>query len=81
MNRRKWLFAVVGPILSVALFFTTVELATRLISWATGSGFALALHELDADDTGVESIYCWHLAPAVLACLKAPAPAPEMQER
>jgi lysophospholipase L1-like esterase len=60
VNRRKLAFAILGPILSVALFFTVVELSTRLISWVNGNGFTLALHELDADDPGLESIYMWH---------------------
>ncbi len=49
-----------GSVLTIAVFFAVVELATRIVSWAGGSGFSLTLHELDATDADVADLYQWH---------------------
>ncbi len=36
------------------------EFPTRPVSWITGKGFTLSLHELDAYDPAVNDIYQWH---------------------
>ncbi len=48
---------------NVLIFFTlivTIELATRTISWASGNGFTLSLHELEPYDRKIKAIYQWH---------------------
>ena len=44
-----------GTILVVIVLFGTLELSTRLISWFTGKGFYLSLHEYDPYDRQIES--------------------------
>lgn len=38
----------------------TIELTTRVMSWVTGSGFTLGLHEVDPHDQKIKDIYRWH---------------------
>ncbi|MBI5612233.1 MAG: hypothetical protein HY942_04060 [Gammaproteobacteria bacterium] len=60
MKRKKLQFYLIGSIAVVLVFFVSIELAVRTISWATGKGFSLALHELDPTDQGVVDVYQWH---------------------
>ncbi len=53
-------YYAVGGLLIAISFLVVAELLTRTVSWATGKGFTLALHELDPYDAGVEDIYQWH---------------------
>lgn len=57
---RAFAHYVVGGLLIAISFLVVAELLTRTVSWATGNGFTLALHELDPYDAGVEDIYQWH---------------------
>lgn len=57
---RTIVYYFIGSLLIVSLFFIIIELTTRTISWFSGNGFALALHELDPNDTKITSIYQWH---------------------
>jgi len=45
---------------AVIILLFTVEFTTRTISWVTGKGFTLSLHELDPFDPEIEGIYKWH---------------------
>ncbi len=48
---------------NVLIFFTlfvTIELATRTISWVSGNGFTLSLHELKPYDRKIKDVYQWH---------------------
>ena len=49
-----------GSLLVVIALFGTIELSTRIISWLTGKGFLLSLHEYEPYDRYVERIYQWH---------------------
>ncbi len=60
MERKKLHYYLIGSIAVVLVFFISIELAVRTISWATGKGFTLALHELDPTDQGVTDVYQWH---------------------
>lgn len=60
MKRKKLYYYLIGSIVVVLVFFITIELAVRTISWATGKGFTLALHELDPTDQAVTNVYQWH---------------------
>lgn len=51
---------VLFGILAILLFLGTIEGATRTVSWLSGEGFALSLHELEPYDKAVEGIYAWH---------------------
>ncbi len=57
---RTFAYYLVGGLLIALSFFVVAELLTRTVSWVTGKGFTLALHELDPHDAGVEDIYQWH---------------------
>jgi lysophospholipase L1-like esterase len=57
---RTLAYYAVGSLLTIGVLFGATELVTRTISWATGNGFTLALHELDAYDPGIERIYQFH---------------------
>jgi lysophospholipase L1-like esterase len=54
--KRLILFNIVAVI--VLLF--AVEFATRTISWISGKGFTLSLHELDPFHPKINEIYKWH---------------------
>lgn len=53
-------YYVYSSVLIVVVFFGTAELLTRTVSWISGKGFTLALHELEAYDPGISKIYQWH---------------------
>ena len=57
---RTLAYYALGSLLTVTVLFGVTELATRVVSWATGDGFTLAPHELDPYDPDIESIYEWH---------------------
>ena len=60
LNYRNVRFYIFGCIAIIITIFGTLELSTRLISWITGKGFTLSLHEYDPLDRTVTSIYQWH---------------------
>ena len=60
MSAKSFRYYVYGTLVVLTVFFGTVELLTRTVSWFTGKGFTLALHELDAYDTAVKDVYQWH---------------------
>lgn len=41
-------------------FFLFLELATRTVSFMSGKGFTLALHELESYQGRIENLYAWH---------------------
>ena len=51
---------ILGSLLVVTILFGTIELSTRIISWFTGKGFYLSLHEYNPLDSHIERIYQWH---------------------
>ena len=53
---RIFLYSVVTLIVLLA----SIELTTRTVSWVSGNGFTLSLHELDPYDQPVADIYQWH---------------------
>jgi lysophospholipase L1-like esterase len=53
-------FYIIGSIVVIIALFGTLEVSTRLISWITGKGFTLSLHEYDPLDRELTSIYRWH---------------------
>lgn len=57
MNMKR---LVLFNIVAVIVLLFAVELATRTISWISGKGFTLSLHELDAFDPEISKIYKWH---------------------
>ncbi len=60
MSAKSLRYYVYGTLVVLTVFFGTVELLTRTVSWFTGEGFTLALHELDAYDPAVNDVYQWH---------------------
>ena len=60
MRSKIFVFYVVGSLLTAIVFYGVIELTTRTVSWVQGSGFRLALHELEPYDQAIESIYQWH---------------------
>jgi lysophospholipase L1-like esterase len=60
LRAKKILFPVVAIIIAITVFLGAIELTTRTVSWLTGKGFVLALHELEPYDRAIESIYRWH---------------------
>ena len=60
MNWRTFQFYVYGTVLSIAVFFSILEIMTRTISWLGDKGFTLALHELEPYDKEVSDLYQWH---------------------
>jgi len=57
---RTLIFYALGTVLTVAVFFSFIELTTRVVSLVRGNGFFLALHEFDATDDAITSIYQFH---------------------
>lgn len=47
-------------VLVIVILIASIEMATRAISWVSGKGFTLSLHELDPQDQAIKSIYQWH---------------------
>ncbi len=60
MKHKTVKFYIIGCIIVITALFGTLELSTRLISWITGKGFTLYLHEYDPLDREVTEIYQWH---------------------
>lgn len=60
MQVKTFKLYAIGSALVVAMFFATIEVATRTVSWASEKGFRLQLHELDPLDAAVADIYRWH---------------------
>ena len=60
MKRRHLIFSIAAVILGPLIFFSVIELSTRTISWLSGKGFFLALHERRADARAVASNYKYH---------------------
>jgi len=51
---------IVYNIIIIVVLFGSMELTTRVISWISGHGFTLALHEVDPFDRKIKDIYQWH---------------------
>jgi lysophospholipase L1-like esterase len=47
-------------LLIIIVLLSIMELATRTISWISGSGFTLSIHEVDPFDKKIRTIYKWH---------------------
>ncbi len=47
-------------LVAVIILFSSMEIATRTISWISGNGFTLAIHEVDPTDKIIKKIYKWH---------------------
>jgi len=60
LSAKSFRYYVYGTLVVLTVFFGSVELLTRTVSWFSGKGFTLALHELDAYDSAVEDVYQWH---------------------
>lgn len=60
MSAKSFRYYVYGTLVVITVFFGSAELLTRTVSWFSGAGFTLALHELDGNDRAVNAIYKWH---------------------
>lgn len=60
MKTTELKFYLAGTILITVIFLVVIEITTRVISWGRGDGFTLALHEFDAYDDPIKSVYSWH---------------------
>jgi len=60
MKTKRVIFYIVGSLLTVTFFFGIVELTTRSVSFFSGRGFSLSLHEYQATDRAISDIYKWH---------------------
>ncbi|UCH20945.1 MAG: hypothetical protein JSU83_20885 [Deltaproteobacteria bacterium] len=60
MRNKSIKFYIIGCIVVITALFGTLELSTRCISWITGQGVTLALHEYDPLDKAVTAVYQWH---------------------
>lgn len=60
MNSKKIKLYAIGTILIVTSLFGSIELTTRLVSWFSGKGFVLNLHEYDPSDSHIKHLYQWH---------------------
>lgn len=60
VSRKRFRYYIYGSALTIVVFFSAAELLTRTVSWISGNGFTLALHELDAHDPGIMNVYQWH---------------------
>ncbi len=47
-------------VVAVVVLFCSMELTTRCISWISGNGFFLSLHEIDPSHEKIKKIYKWH---------------------
>jgi hypothetical protein len=76
LKQKTLKFYVVGSSIVIISLFGTLEVSTRFISWITGKGFTLSLHEYDPLDRALTSIYRWHpftgitFTPKILEILK-----------
>ena len=57
---KRVLFYILGSVIVVVVFFSVIEFATRTVSWISGKGFTLQLHELDPLDNRITNLYTWH---------------------
>lgn len=60
MSAKSFRYYVYGTLVVLTVFFGSAELLTRTVSWFSGMGFTLALHELDGHDEAVGDVYQWH---------------------
>ncbi len=60
LSAKSFRYYVYGTLVVLTVFFGSAELLTRTVSWFSGKGFTLALHELDGHDEAVSEIYQWH---------------------
>jgi hypothetical protein len=60
LKRKEFKYYILSSVLIIVMGFGTIELTTRTISWVSGKGFTLSLHELEPYDKEVESLYQWH---------------------
>jgi len=51
---------VLYNLVAVFVLLASIELTTRVVSWISGNGFTLALHEVDPFDKRIKNIYKWH---------------------
>jgi len=47
-------------VITVIVLLGSIELTTRTLSWVSGNGFGLSLHERDPYDRRVTDLYQWH---------------------
>lgn len=60
MKAKNITFYIIATLLGSLLFFGVVELTTRTVSYFSGRGFSLSLHEYQATDRAISNIYKWH---------------------
>jgi lysophospholipase L1-like esterase len=60
LKRKEIKYYILSSILIVVVGFSAIELTTRTVSWLSGKGFTLSLHELEPYDKKVEKLYQWH---------------------
>jgi lysophospholipase L1-like esterase len=60
LNLKDIKFYLVGSLLIISTVFGAVEITTRVVSWLTGNGFTLALHEYEPYDQEITKVYQWH---------------------
>ena len=51
---------IIYSVITALVLFGSIELTTRTISWLSGNGFTLSLHELDPYDQKIKDLYQWH---------------------
>jgi len=60
MKNKEIKYYILSSLLIVIVGFSSIELATRSLSWLSGKGFTLALHELEPYDKEIDDLYQWH---------------------
>jgi lysophospholipase L1-like esterase len=60
MKEKKIAFYIISGLICTLFFFGIIELTSRTISFFTGRGFSLSLHEYQATDRKITDIYKWH---------------------
>ena len=60
MKNKEIKYYILSSLLIVIVGFSAIELATRSLSWLSGKGFTLALHELEPYDKEIDDLYQWH---------------------
>jgi len=58
MQRKIIYYYIISTVLLVCVSFFSIELTTRIVSYFSGKGFSLSLHELDPSNN--MTIYQWH---------------------
>lgn len=51
---------IIYSVITILVLFGSIELTTRTISWLSGNGFTLSLHELDPYNQKIKDLYRWH---------------------